>query len=54
MFRLYWRSLKGTRPTDETPHGPWRTSAFIGGLRGDGVVESAAGDGELFPIWVEQ
>ena len=58
MVRLYGRSKRGTRLVDTTPHGHWKTSTFIAGLRADGVVAPAVFDGaingDLFLDYVEQ
>jgi transposase len=58
MVRLYGRSKRGTRLVDTSPHGHWKTSTFIAGLRADGVVAPAVFDGaingDLFLDYVEQ
>jgi len=58
MVRLYGRSERGTRLIDKTPHGHWKTSTFLAGLRHDGLVAPAVFDGainaELFQDYVEQ
>jgi transposase len=58
MVRLYGRSKRGTRLIDASPHGHWKTSTFIAGLRADGLVAPAVFDGaingDLFLDYVEQ
>ena len=58
MIRLRGRSPRGTRLIDKTPHGHWKTSTFIGGLRCDEVVAPAVFDGpingETFLAFVER
>ncbi len=48
MIRLRSVSAWGTRPDrQKTPHGHWKTSTFIGGLRCDGIVAPAVFDGPI-------
>lgn len=58
MIRLRGRSLRGTRLVDATPHGHWKTSSFIAGLRLNGLVAPCVFDGAingaLFLSYVEQ
>ncbi len=58
MIRLRGRSAKGKRLVDKTPHGHWKTSTLIAGLRGDGVVAPVVFDGPIngtsFRTYVEQ
>lgn len=58
MVRLYGRSARGTRLVDTSPHGHWKTSTFVAGLRADGMVAptvfDGATNGELFQAYVEQ
>jgi transposase len=58
MMRTWGRSERGTRLIDRTPHGHWKTSSFIAGLRVDGLVAPCVFDGaingELFRSYVEQ
>ena len=58
MVRLNGRSKRGTRLIDTSPHGHWKTSTFLAGLRADGVVAPAVFDGaingDLFLAYVEQ
>jgi transposase len=55
---LYGRAKRGTRLIDTSPHGHWKTSTFIAGLRADGMVAPAVFDGainaDLFLAYVEQ
>ena len=58
MVRLYGRAQRGQRLVDAAPHGHWKTSTFIAGLRQDGLVApcvfNGAINGELFLAYVEQ
>jgi len=58
MVRLRGRSRRGTRLVDKAPHGHWKTSTFIAGVRADGIVAPAVLDGaingDLFLNYVEQ
>jgi transposase len=58
MARLYGRSLRGTRCLGATPHGHWKTTTFVGGLRLGGMtapmVLDGAMDGPAFLAWIEQ
>ncbi len=58
MTRLRGRSRKGTRLMASAPHGHWRTSTFLAGLRNDGLVAPAVFDGAIngcaFRAYVEQ
>lgn len=58
MIRLRGRSRKGERLVDKTPHGHWKTSTLVAGLRGDGVVAPVVFDGPIngtsFRPYVEQ
>jgi len=58
MTRLYGRALQGKRLVDKVPHGHWKTTTFICGLRYDGVaapfVLDAPMDGPYFLAYVEQ
>jgi transposase len=58
MARRYGRAPRGERVIGSVPHGHWRTSTFIAGLRQDGIVApcrfNCAIDGELFLAYVEQ
>jgi transposase len=58
MVRLYGWAPVGHRLVDAVPHGHWKTSTFIAGLRQDGLVApcvyNGAVNGELFLAYVEQ
>lgn len=58
MTRLYGRSLRGTRLVGSAPHGHWKTTTFLAGLRHDGIVAPLMLDGpingEAFLAWTEQ
>ena len=58
MIRLRGRSQKGRRLVDKTPHGHWKTSTLVAGLRSDGVVAPVVFDGPIngisFRAYLEQ
>jgi transposase len=58
MARLRGRSPRGERLFAAVPHGHWRTSTFVAGLRMDRVVAplvlDGAINGEAFLAYVEQ
>ena len=58
MVRLYGWAPVGHRLVDAVPHGHWKTSTFIAGLRQDRLVApcvfNGAINGELFLAYVEQ
>lgn len=58
MIRLYGRCKRNQRLIDTRPHGHWKTSTFIAGLRADGLVApmicDGAVNGDLFLDYVEQ
>jgi transposase len=58
MVRTRGRCARGERLIDTSPHGHWKTSTFIAGLREDGLVApfvcDGAINGELFLAYVEQ
>jgi transposase len=51
MARLCGRSRRGTRCLGAIPHGHWKTTTFVGGLRLGGMT---AMDGPAFLAWIEQ
>lgn len=57
MARLRGRSPKGERCRASVPHGHWKTTTLIAGLRLDGLtapmVVDGAMDGEMFTAYVE-
>ena len=58
MARVYGRAPRGERCVAAVPHGHWRTTTFVGGLRLSGmtapVVVDGAMNGPTFLAWVEQ
>jgi transposase len=58
MTRLYGRAPRGKRLVDKVPHGHWKTTTFICGLRYDGVTAPFVLDGPMdgphFLAYVEQ
>jgi transposase len=58
MTRLRGRSPRGRRLVAAVPHGHWKTSTFVAGLRCDGLtaplVIDGAMNGEMFLAYVEQ
>jgi transposase len=58
MTRLYGRSRRGERLVGAVPHGHWRTTTFIAGLRQSGIVAPLVLDGPMtgaaFRAYVEQ
>ena len=58
MTRFYGRAPEGERLVEKAPHGHWKTTTFICGLRYNGVtapfVVDGAMDGPHFLAYVEQ
>lgn len=58
MARRYGRAPRGQRLVAAVPHGHWKTSTFVAGLRCDELVAplviDGAINGETFRAWVEQ
>lgn len=58
MVRRYGWGPKGERLVDAAPHGHWRTTTFVAGLRSTGVIAPLVLDGpmtgETFHAYVEQ
>jgi transposase len=58
MTRLRGRAAKGERLLAATPHGHWKTTTFMAGLRQSGVVAPYVLDGpttgDFFRAYVEQ
>ena len=58
MARTRGRAPRGERLVCPVPHGRWRTTTFLCGLRADGLVAplvlDGAIDGPAFLAWVEQ
>jgi len=58
MTRLYGRAPRGERLVGAVPHGHWRTTTFIAGLRQSGVIAPMVLDGPMtgaaFRAYIEQ
>lgn len=58
MARRCGRSRRGTRCLAAIPHGHWKTTTFVGGLRLGGMtapmVLDGPMDGPAFLLWIEQ
>lgn len=58
MARPYGRALRGNRCTAAIPHGHWKTTTFVGGLRLAGMtapmVLDGPMDGPAFLAYIEQ
>lgn len=58
MARRYGRAPRNRRCVGYAPHGHWKTTTFIAGLRMDRViapmVTDGPMDGDLFLAWVKQ
>ena len=58
MVRRYGWGPKGERLVDAAPHGHWRTTTFVAGLRSSGIIAPLVLDGpmtgEAFLAYVEQ
>lgn len=58
MARLRGRSLRGERCRAPVPHGHWKTTTFVGGLRLSGMTAPMVLDGPMnavvFRAWIEQ
>jgi hypothetical protein len=58
MARRYGRALRGWRLRLGVPHGRWKTTTFVAGLRTSGVVAPFVLDGPInrraFETYVEQ
>lgn len=58
MARLYGRARRGERCVGAIPHGHWKTTTFVGGLRSDGMTAPMVLDGPMdgvaFIAYVEQ
>ena len=52
MTRLYGRAPQGERLVDKVPHGHWKTTTFICGLRSNGVTAPFTLDGAM--AWKKQ
>lgn len=47
MTRRYGRAPVGERCIASAPHGPWKTTTFIAGLRHDGLTAPMVADGPM-------
>ena len=58
MTRRYGRAPRGQRLVAPVPHGHWKTSTFVAGLRTTGLtaplVVDGAMNGDIFRTYVEQ
>jgi transposase len=58
MARLRGRAPKGERVRAGVPHGHWKTSTFVAGLRVDGIAAPFVLDGPInrdaFQVYVDQ
>ena len=58
MARRYGRAPRGERLVDHVPHGHWKTTTFVAGLRAGGLtaplVIDGAMNGDLFVAYVKQ
>jgi len=53
MARLRGRAPKGDRLRASIPHGHWKTTTFIGGLRLTGMVAPMVLDGPINGVWFQ-
>jgi len=58
MTRRYGRAPRGQRAEAAVPHGHWKTSTFIAGLRNDGIVApfvcDCAMNGAIFRQYIRE
>ena len=58
MTRRYGRAFRGERLVAKVPHGHWKTTTFVGGLRVTGMTAPLVVDGPMnsvvFLAYVEQ
>lgn len=58
MTRFRGRSPRGHRLVTKVPHGHWKTTTFVAGLRHDGITAPLVVDGpmngDVFRAYVEQ
>lgn len=58
MTRVRGRCAKGKRLVDYAPHGHWKTTTFVAGLRNDAIVAPLVVDrpmnGAIFKALLEQ
>ena len=51
MARRHGRALRGQRLRASVPHGHWKTTTFIGGLRRTGMTAPMVLDGPMTGAW---
>lgn len=51
MARRHGRALRGQRLRASVPHGHWKTTTFIGGLRWTGMTAPMVLDGPMTGAW---
>lgn len=58
MTRRFGRAARGAPCLGVVPHGHWRNTTFVAGLRSDRIdapmLIAGAMDGDAFCAWVEQ
>ena len=58
MARTHGRARRGKRPRVAVPHGHWKTTTFVAGLRNTGMIApmvlNGPINGELFQDYVDQ
>lgn len=58
MARTHGRCARGERPRTGVPHGPWKTTAFVTGLRLSGIAAPFVLNGPIsrnaFKVYVEK
>ena len=58
MTRLRGRCKKGERLVAHVPHGHWKSTTFLGGMRNDSITAPLVLDGpvtgEIFKAWLAQ
>jgi len=58
MIRRYGWGPRGERLVDAAPHGHWKTTTFVAGLRATGIIAPLVLDGPMtgaaFRAWTEQ
>lgn len=53
MARRCGRAPKGERLRASIPHGHWKTTTFVGGLRQTGIVAPMVIDGPINGVWFQ-
>jgi transposase len=58
MTRSRGRCARGTRLVDRVPHGHWKTTTFVAGMRSNAITAPLVVDrpmnGAIFTAWLEQ